>query len=628
MMNAKQTEQEQTEQATRSKEAAADATKPTTFLWQRGFSIRITALEADRLKQYRAALTVQPKGHPDYPRPKPFQLYTQGKDYFRVPRHWGESTFGAPETNLLKSHPRPALEFEGPPLRAYQEPVINKAHRHLSDHGCGVMSLYTSWGKTFGALQLISRLKERAIILVHKSELLKQWKEEIGKCMPRVTIGVLKGSMKDISEDADIVLAMIQTVVNMETVPPVFGLSVVDECLLGEQRVLSPDGDLTMKDIYSRWASGKETSVFCLRAPSGERVVGKVTHAWERRPNHPLVHVQIEGAREGVHCTANHKWMTPSGWKEAGNLVSGSDLVYALGTADALAVPRRVVQVQPSGARPPYVYDISVRHHHNFIPVNLTDRWHPVVSNCHHIAAETFSTIFKRVTTKYALGLSATVQRKDGLTRVIHDYLGPLIVNVEADVGTRRASVRFFRYGRAPAGATHKARLDSIVTNAERNEAILAVILRLISQDPENLRKILILSDRRQQATWFHEKLLEHQESKSVGLFLGQMKSAVLEAEKEKDVICSSFTMFAEGLSVPKLNTLVLLTPKSDVCQVMGRIFRKAHVNVRPLILDIVDAGMENKMRNRQRTYSSQLTEMDSGESNLLDCAFAAVPPA
>ena len=46
--------------------------------------------------------------------------------------------------------------------------------------------------------------------------------------------------------------------------------------------------------------------------------------------------------------------------------------------------------------------------------------------------------------------------------------------------------------------------------------------------------------------------------------------------------------MSSEALDIPALNTLLLMSPKSDIEQTVGRILRKKH-DVVPLIIDIVD---------------------------------------
>jgi superfamily II DNA or RNA helicase len=46
--------------------------------------------------------------------------------------------------------------------------------------------------------------------------------------------------------------------------------------------------------------------------------------------------------------------------------------------------------------------------------------------------------------------------------------------------------------------------------------------------------------------------------------------------------------MASEGFNVPRLNCLVFATPRSNITQSIGRIYRKTH-NRPPIIVDIVD---------------------------------------
>ena len=50
-----------------------------------------------------------------------------------------------------------------------------------------------------------------------------------------------------------------------------------------------------------------------------------------------------------------------------------------------------------------------------------------IVDECHHISSEVFSRSLSRIVTKYTLGLSATMNRKDGLTPVFKMFLGEII---------------------------------------------------------------------------------------------------------------------------------------------------------------------------------------------------------
>ena len=58
-----------------------------------------------------------------------------------------------------------------------------------------------------------------------------------------------------------------------------------------------------------------------------------------------------------------------------------------------------------------------------------------IYDECHHISSETFSNCLKKCTTLYGLGISATMNRKDGLTPVFKMYLGEICNTVSKKKG-------------------------------------------------------------------------------------------------------------------------------------------------------------------------------------------------
>ena len=54
-----------------------------------------------------------------------------------------------------------------------------------------------------------------------------------------------------------------------------------------------------------------------------------------------------------------------------------------------------------------------------------------IIDEVHHISSETFSNALFKVVTKYMLGLSATMNRKDGTTKVFKMFLGPVVHKAE-----------------------------------------------------------------------------------------------------------------------------------------------------------------------------------------------------
>ena len=69
-----------------------------------------------------------------------------------------------------------------------------------------------------------------------------------------------------------------------------------------------------------------------------------------------------------------------------------------------------------------------------------------------------------------------------------------------------------------------------------------------------------------------------------------------------KKIIIATYAMASEGLDIKSLTTLIMATPKTDVCQAVGRILRKK--NEHHLIMDIVDMhGIFQRQWGKRRTY-------------------------
>jgi len=233
-----------------------------------------------------------------------------------------------------------------------------------------------------------------------------------------------------------------------------------------------------------------------------------------------------------------------------------------------------------------HVYDIEVEDNHNFI-CSTPSGIGPIVHNCHHISSKTFSSIFYKIQTKYMLGLSATPERKDGLSKVIYWFLGPQIVNIkrESDNPTIKfvfnishSEEKFNSLGKV----NNPTMITDLTINPDRNKLLIALVPELIKQG----RKILILSDRRFHCEYIKEQLTELKISS--GVYLGGMKTASRNESVDCTVIIGTYQASGEGFDVPDLDTLILATPKSDVQQAVGRILRQKNENY-PLVIDIVD---------------------------------------
>ena len=84
----------------------------------------------------------------------------------------------------------------------------------------------------------------------------------------------------------------------------------------------------------------------------------------------------------------------------------------------------------------------------------------------------------------------------------------------------------------------------------------------------------------------------------SIGYYVGGMKVDKLKQSESKKIILGTYAMASEGLDIKTLTTLIMATPKSDVCQSVGRILRSKHTS--PLVIDIIDPHVifKNQYKN------------------------------
>lgn len=107
------------------------------------------------------------------------------------------------------------------------------AVRNMMKHDMGVLCAPTAFGKTVTAAAMISRRKVSTLILVHRTELLTQWKERMSTFinLPKGLPGILGGGKNKLSGEVDI--AVMQSLSKREDIHEIldsYGQIIVDEC--------------------------------------------------------------------------------------------------------------------------------------------------------------------------------------------------------------------------------------------------------------------------------------------------------------------------------------------------------------------------------------------------------------
>jgi superfamily II DNA or RNA helicase len=145
--------------------------------------------------------------------------------------------------------------------------------------------------------------------------------------------------------------------------------------------------------------------------------------------------------------------------------------------------------------------------------------------------------------------------------------------------------------------------ISKVCNYNRRSEFILDVLQNELATNPD--QQIMILAHNRSLLEYFHDAI-EHRKIATVGYYVGGMKEAALKLSESKKVIIATYAMASEGLDIKTLTTLIMASPKTDVCQSVGRILRVKHAS--PLVIDIIDPQdvFRSQWLKRQTYYIKQ----------------------
>jgi len=102
---------------------------------------------------------------------------------------------------------------------------------------------------------------------------------------------------------------------------------------------------------------------------------------------------------------------------------------------------------------------------------------------------------------------------------------------------------------------------------------------------------------------YLHDTIITSDVKPTIGYYVGGMKQTHLQETETKQIVLATYAMAAEALDIKTLSTLVMITPKTDITQSVGRILRMKHDN--PIIVDIIDTHelFQNQWTQRKRWY-------------------------
>jgi superfamily II DNA or RNA helicase len=231
----------------------------------------------------------------------------------------------------------------------------------------------------------------------------------------------------------------------------------------------------------------------------------------------------------------------------------------------------------------------------------------------HRISARTWSVVPARFKAKWRLGFTATPRRKDAADGVFWNHIGPILFAGKEErlkpqvkrVWTNFKLVQTERFN--PNLAPRHLIIRFLCASRHRNDLIVDQVIQALAKG----RKCIVLSERLEHLSRLEDRLAEiwpaeYGAAPTVGHYVGgRTKDQLAEAAKAR-VILATIQYATEGLDIPELDTLFLVTPMSDIEQAVGRILRPVPGKRAPIVVDIRDDSvpmLEAAGRTRDKFY-------------------------
>ena len=233
-----------------------------------------------------------------------------------------------------------------------------------------------------------------------------------------------------------------------------------------------------------------------------------------------------------------------------------------------------------------------------------------ILDEMHHVSSPTFSKLLDTNYCRYKIGLSGTIERKDGKHVVFRDYFGNTLFKPPKEnymtptVHIVPSKIRFMDGAKIP----WANRVTKLATDEEYQHTISMLAAAYAARG----HKVLVVSDR----VSFLKRCAELTGDKAIcvtGEVSHEDRETLVEEilYGDKEVLYGTQAIFSEGISVDTLSCLILGTPVNNeplLTQLVGRVIRKKEGKIDPVIIDIHLKGntARKQASNRVGFYMKQ----------------------
>lgn len=207
-----------------------------------------------------------------------------------------------------------------------------------------------------------------------------------------------------------------------------------------------------------------------------------------------------------------------------------------------------------------------------------------IVDEVTHIAAPVWWQIAKRLWSRFTLGLTGTPKKAQDLHKMFKYTIG--FKEYGSEELKLRGQVDVYDYTFYMPDFHKCIRNDQLfvplfISRIVKNKSYLRFIIGVIKKYMENNRYILVVTDRVNHAKIMLEILQRMYPNRKCQLLVGGVKEV-----EYASCYVGTAQYIAEGVDIPHLDTIVFTTPRYNIQQLVGRLFRNLN-NKHIIVVDI-----------------------------------------
>ena len=227
-----------------------------------------------------------------------------------------------------------------------------------------------------------------------------------------------------------------------------------------------------------------------------------------------------------------------------------------------------------------------------------------ILDEMHHVSSPTFTRIVDASKARYKIGLTGTMQRKDGRHVVFRDYFSSTVFKPPKEnyltprVDIIHSGIRFM-----DGNVDWANRINALAYDWEYQNTMAMLAASYAAKG----HKVLLVSDRVDFLKSCARLVGDNAICVTGDVPHEERGKLIKQIFDEKDILFGTQSIFSEGISVDCLSCLILGTPVNNeplLTQLIGRVIRMNEGKLQPVIVDInLEGRTARKQASARRGY-------------------------